>query len=347
MKKNNFTDDIIRIFKSLSSKEKSYLKNKKILILGSNGFIGRYFLYFFDYLIKKKYKIKIDCYDNGISSATLKNELKNINNKSINFYNADINRIEFSKNYDIILFLAGIATPTIYKKFPIETLDTSFRGLKNCLDSIKNSKTNFLYFSSSEIYGNPDKKNIPTKETYYGNVNSFGPRSCYDEGKRIGETLCYVYFKKYKCDIKVIRPFNVFGPGMSVKDTRVIPSIVKSIRKNKNIIIFNNGKQTRTFCYVTDAVNGFLKTLINGKKGEIYNIGNEKNEISMNKLAKKIKDNYKNKSKIINRNYPPSYPGNEPMRRCPDISKARKDLGFKPKINIDESISLFIKHYVS
>ena len=104
-----------------------------------------------------------------------------------------------------------------------------------------------MYFSSSEICGNPDHKNIPTKETYYGNVNSFGPRSCYDEGKRIGETLCYVYFKKYKCDIKVIRPFNVFGPGMSKKDTRVIPSIVKSLRKNKNITIFNNGKQTRTF----------------------------------------------------------------------------------------------------
>ena len=347
MKKNIFTDDIKRIFDTLTLKEKNYLRNKKILILGSNGFIGRYFLYFFDYLNRQKYNLKIDCYDNGISSATLKNELKNIKSKNISFYKKDINKIKFKKKYNIILFLAGIATPSIYKKYPLETLDTSFIGLKNCLDSIKNKRTNFLYFSSSEIYGNPDHNNIPTNENYYGNVNSFGPRSCYDEGKRIGETLCYVHYNKYRSNIKVIRPFNVFGPGMSKQDTRVIPSIVKSLRNNKNIIIFNNGKQTRTFCYVTDAITGFLKTLINGKKGQIYNIGNEKNEISMNNLAKKIKSNFRNNSKIINSSYPSYYPGNEPLRRCPDISKARRELGFKPRVNIDESIDLFIKYYVS
>ena len=344
---NNFKNDTLRIFSSLTNKEKKFFKRKKILIIGSNGFIGRYFVYFFNYLISLNYSLEIDCYDNGISSATLKNELNNFKSKSIKFNKADINKLKFKKNYDIILFLAGIATPTIYKKYPIETLDTSFKGLKNCLESIKNKKTNFVYFSSSEIYGNPDSKNIPTKESYYGNVNSFGPRSCYDEGKRIGETLCYVYYKKYKSNIKVIRPFNVFGPGMSKEDTRVIPSIVKSLRKNKNITIFNNGKQTRTFCYVTDAINGFLKTLINGKKGEIYNIGNEKNEISMNDLAKKIKQSFQNQSKIINSDYPATYPGNEPQRRCPDISKARKKLGFRPKVNIDQSLDLFIKYYIS
>ena len=122
MKKNIFTDDIKRIFENLSLKEKNYLRNKRILILGSNGFIGRYFLYFFDYLNRHKYNLKIDCYDNGISSATLKNELKNIRSANISFYKKDINKIKFKKKYNIILFLAGIATPSIYKKYPLETL---------------------------------------------------------------------------------------------------------------------------------------------------------------------------------------------------------------------------------
>ena len=234
MKKNIFTDDIKRIFENLSLKEKNYLRNKRILILGSNGFIGRYFLYFFDYLNRHKYNLKIDCYDNGISSATLKNELKNIRSANISFYKKDINKIKFKKKYNIILFLAGIATPSIYKKYPLETLDTSFIGLKNCLDSIKNKRTNFLYFSSSEIYGNPGKSFIPTKENFNGNVSSIGDRSCYDESKRSGETFSYMYKEYYNLNVKII--------GLKIIIELIIKNFKKEIycilqlRLNKNLI---------------------------------------------------------------------------------------------------------------
>ena len=189
----------------------------------------------------------------------------------------------------MIIFLAGIASPTIYKKYPIESLEVSYLGAKKFLEKSKKDKSIFIFFSSSEIYGNPNIKNIPTKETYYGNVNSFGPRSCYDEGKRVGETLCYIYKTYLKTNVKIIRPFNVFGPGMSKNDDRVIPRFVRSLKNNKPLTIYNHGKQTRSFCYITDAMIGFIKVIVNGKLGQIYNVGNDKEEVSMNKLAATIK----------------------------------------------------------
>ena len=197
---------------------------------------------------------------------------------------------------------------------------------------------NLFFFSSSEIYGNPDKKNLPTKESYYGNVNSFGPRSCYDEGKRVGETLCYIYNKYYNCDVKIIRPFNVFGPLMDKNDYRIIPNIIKKINSNKKILIHGDGKQTRTFCYITDAITGFLKVILKKNKKLIYNIGNPKNEISMNKLVKSFDKilNKKNKFSLIS--YPDHYPADEPRRRCPNINLAIKNLNYYPKVSVEEGI---------
>ena len=339
MIKEFYNNDINEIIKGIK-KDTYKLNNKRILLVGSNGFLGKYFVEVFKNLIStNRYKFTIDCYDNFISSKQSKEK----NLKFIKFYKGDITKLNIKKKYNLIIFLAGIASPFLYKKFPLETLFVSCIGVKKLLEKSKKDKSTFVFFSSSEIYGNPDMKNLPTKERFYGNVNSFGPRSCYDEGKRVGETLCYIYKNYFKCNIKIIRPFNVFGPLMNKKDYRVIPNIMNKILKKKKILIHGDGKQTRTFCYITDAIIGFFKIILKGKYGEIYNIGNPNNEISMIKLIKIFDQHLRKKNKFKLIDYPKNYPADEPRRRCPDISKSKVHTGYKPKVSVKEGILRTLK----
>ena len=333
--------ETIETFKALNERENLFFKGKKILLLGSDGFLGRYFVEYFNHLSKKNIKLYLDCVDNNISSRQSNHK----KNKYIKFYKSDVMNFSSKKKYDIVIFLAGIASPTIYKKYPIESLEVSYLGAKKFLEKSNKDKSEFIFFSSSEIYGNPNISNIPTKETYYGNVNSFGPRSCYDEGKRVGETLCYIYKNYFKTKVKIIRPFNVFGPGMSKNDDRVIPRFIRAMKKNKPLTIYNHGRQTRSFCYITDAMVGFIKVIVKGKLGEIYNVGNDNEEVSMNKLAQLIKIISNKKVKIKNVNYPSNYPSNEPMRRCPNLKKIKTDTNFKPLYNLKDSLQKFTDNY--
>ena len=342
MHNNFYKNDISEIISGISDC-KGKLKKQKILLVGANGFLGKYFTEVFKELIDKdKIKFKLDCYDNFISSKNNPDIPKN--HKYIKFLRKDISKIKIKKKYDKIIFLAGIASPFIYKKYPLETLSVSYNGLENLLKHSLKNRSEVIFFSSSEIYGNPDKKNIPTKETYYGNVNSFGPRSCYDEGKRVGETLCYIYKNYFNSKIKIIRPFNVFGPLMNKKDYRVIPNIINKINNNQKILIHGNGRQTRTFCYITDAMTGFLRVILLGKFGEIYNIGNQLNEISMIKLVKIFDKILKKRNKYKLINYPKNYPADEPMRRCPNINKAIQDTKYNPKVSVEEGVYRVLKY---
>ncbi len=308
------------------------LKNKKILLIGYNGFLGKYFVDIFS-AFRKSINFELDCCDNFISSKK-----KKIKNNNFKYIYGDILNIDLKKRYDLIICLAGIASPALYKKFPIETLDVSYLGVKRLLNKSKKDRSQFIFFSSSEIYGNPDIKNIPTKESFYGFVNSFGPRACYDEGKRIGETLCYIYKTYYNVNIKIIRPFNVFGPLMSKNDFRIIPNITNKIVKKKPILIHGKGTQTRTFCYISDAITGFFKVILNGKAGEIYNIGNPNNEINLINLKKIFDKIMRKKNQFKKIEYPNNYPGDEPQRRCPNIKKSIKHTGYKPLISVEEGI---------
>ena len=167
-----------------------------------------------------------------------------------------------------------------------------------------------------------------------------GPRACYDESKRLGETLCWVYSNYFDVHTNIIRPFNIYGPGMKQKDYRIFPNFISSLLQKRKLNVYGVGSQTRTYCYITDAIEGFLKVICLGRSGEAYNIGNNKPEVSIIeviKILKKIDKNLKYK-KI---NYPEAYPSDEPQRRCPDLSKAKRHLNYKPKIKLQEGLNFY------
>src|SRR4029079_2794639 len=187
-----------------------------------------------------------------------------------------------------ILHAAGVASPVYYMKYPLETIESAVQGTKNLLELARKNKDleGFLLFSSSEIYGDPDPKSVPTPETYHGYVSSVGPRACYDESKRLGETISTIYQQQFNVPVTIVRPVHVFGPGMKHNDRRVIPMFTYEALNGRALPVHGDGRQTRTFCYITDAISGFLKALLKGRPGEAYNIGNANNEISMADLAK-------------------------------------------------------------
>ena len=333
--------DLEEITLELGEEMKSF-NGKNILITGARGFLGRYFIDFFlllnsNYLDKKCHILGVD---NFITAGSFGKEISSDKMYEFKEHNI-IKPFKKNKSFDFIIHAAGIASPYYYKKWPLDALDVSTLGLRNVLN-LADKHTRLIFFSSSEIYGNPDSSNVPTKETYNGNVSCLGPRACYDESKRMGETLIQIYAENYNVNASIIRPFNVYGPGMQKLDYRVLPNFASKIFSNEEITIYGDGSQTRTFCYVTDAIVGFLKVLINGKPAEPYNIGNPKPEISMLeliKLVEKVNPEYKIDYRITD--YPDTYPADEPMRRCPDISKASENLNYNPKINLENGLVRF------
>lgn len=314
-----------------------HLEGKKILMTGGNGFLGSYFVEVFNNYNKQlKNKINVTVLDKTYKKKKLVN--------GIEFIPKDVSEpFFFKKKFDFIVHAAGIASPFYYRKKPLETIEVTIQGIKNCLKLAKKNNAKLIYFSTSEIYGNPEKSAVPTKENYNGNVSSIGPRSCYDESKRLGETFCYIYNSYYNVHTNIIRPFNVYGPGMKQKDYRIFPNFISNILNKKELKIYGSGNQTRTYCYVTDAIEGFLRVMIMGKSGEVYNIGNNKPEISVKdiiKIFKKVHDK-KIKSKIVN--YPKSYPDDEPLRRCPNIIKAKKDLSYHPLIDLETGLKKYLE----
>lgn len=336
---NDIVDQDIKEISESLRKLAYKLEGKTIVITGGSGFLGRYILGTLIYLNKfvfKKPCVIISIDNNITSSGSSISEGK----KYIKYINHDVTKpLNLKGKVDYIMHAAGIASPIYYQKFQLETIDVAVTGTKNMLELAKKKKVkSFLFFSSSEIYGNPTPDAIPTKETYYGNVSSIGPRSCYDESKRLGETLCMTYYSVYKTPVKIVRPFNVYGPGLRSNDYRVIPTFIFSGIKGKIVPVHANGKQTRTFCYISNAVTAFFKVLLSDKNGEVYNVGNDDNEIDMNQLAKILNKLFDNKLKIKNISYPKDYPQGEPQRRCPDLSKIRKELGYEPKVNLEEGL---------
>jgi len=334
-------NDIKEICEKLSSIRESF-EDKTLVLTGAGGFLGRYFLSVFK-MLNEKYlskPCKVIAYDNFATSKDVK---VTIDNEFISFHVQDICvDIELNDSVNYIIHAAGIASPFYYRAHPLKTIDAAIIGTRKMLELAKKNGAKFLFFSSSEIYGNPDPKYIPTPESYNGYVSCLGPRACYDESKRLGETLCRIYSTQQGVHTNIVRPFNIYGPGMAEKDYRILPNVASRIKSGKPLQIYGSGNQTRTFCYVTDAIYGFLHTLIHGVSGEPYNIGNPHPEISMLALAEKIKGMV-NKDIAINIiDHPDTYPADEPNRRCPDITKATNQLNYKPTIPLEVGLERFL-----
>ena len=319
------------------------LAGKTVLLTGGRGFLGRYFAEVILELNRTilKSPCRLVTADNLITAGESGSQIPELPNVIFRQHDV-IQPMAWDGPLDYVIHAAGIASPFYYRAFPLETLEVAITGTRNMLELAHRHHARLTFFSSSEIYGDPDAVHVPTPESYRGQVSCQGPRACYDESKRVGETLCYIFHEKHGVATTVIRPFNVFGPGMQETDYRVLPNFASRIKSGKPLNIYGKGSQTRTFCYVTDAMVGFMLVILKGVPGESYNIGNPDPEISMLDLAGRVESVI---GRPIARNiieYPDSYPADEPNRRCPDIRKARLQLGYAAQVKLDEGLRRFL-----
>ena len=347
------TEDLSKIFNGLSDKEKTKFDNSTVLLTGCGGFLGYYFVHFLTKYREQLNIQKIIALENFLTGNKewldeIVQEHDFFTLHEFNIISDDISLIPGAEDANLIIHMASIASPTFYRIYPVETIDANITGLRKLFDFYLNKHiTGFLFFSSSEIYGDPYKEFIPTPETYRGNVNTMGPRACYDEAKRFGETMCWIFNNQYDFPVTIARPFNNYGPGMSIHDKRLPADFAKCVIEGRDLNILSDGKPTRTFCYISDAITGYLKVLLHDKL-DVFNIGIDKPEISVKefaelyvKNAKEIFD-YKGQA-TFGESDDKDYMTDNPNRRCPVIDKARDILAYNPTIYVDEGIGRFLE----
>jgi len=337
-------EDALRIIKNLGDLNERF-RNKRILITGHQGFLGSNFLAYFSTLMEydPDYNIQVTCFDNKIVSLENVSEGLAENFEQIE---GDVLKDLPDRSFDYIIHCAGIASPTFYRKFPLETIYVNAIGYWEMLQNLRSEDLKgFLYFSTSEIYGDPDAAHIPTEENYRGNVSCTGPRACYDESKRLGETLSVSFYQQKGLPIKIVRPFNVYGPFMRLNDRRVVPDFAKNALQDKKIMMLSDGTPTRAFCYTSDAVEGFLRALLLGRPAESYNIGNDTTETSMKELAQMVADQVGDVEVTFAKSDDKHYLTDNPQRRLPSIEKAREELNYKPKVEVKEGLKRIIEWY--
>ena len=303
-----------------------------ILLAGGAGFLGSHFC---DFLLEKGHSVY--CIDNFITGK--KENIKHLlNNKKFKFKKTDITKkFSIKEKFDCVINFAAIASPVFYDKYKIETLLVGSYGTYNLLELARKNKAKFLMASTSEVYGDPAFN--PQKETYWGNVNPIGKRSMYDESKRFSEALIMNYHRVYGLDTKIVRIFNTYGPRMNMNDGRVVPQFINQALNNKPITVFGKGTQTRSLCYVSDLITGIYKLLMS-KEPTPVNIGNP-HELTVKDIAKTIIKLTNSKSKII---YKP-LPEDDPKKRRPDISKAKKILKWEPKVDLNQGLLKTIDYF--
>lgn len=304
----------------------------KVLITGGAGFLGSHFA---DRLLQDGHQIVI--VDNLVT-GNLENIAHLNNNSNVEFVNHDIIQALPPIPCDYLLNMACPASPPAYQKDPIFTIKTAMLGTYNMLEHARENQAIFFQASTSEIYGDPEVH--PQVEDYWGNVNPIGIRSCYDEGKRIGETLCFDFFRKYNLGIKVVRIFNTYGPRMDPEDGRVVSNVICQALKREKITIYGEGNQTRSFCYVDDLIDGMHRLLFSdGFQGPV-NIGNP-DEFTINELAHMVLEKIPGNSEL---SYLP-LPGDDPKQRKPDISLAKDKLDWSPQVKLSSGLDKTISYF--
>ncbi len=334
------------------------MAGKRLLIVGGGGFLGYYLVQAAlhwnleggEHSGSRPGNIDVTVFDNfirGVPSWILDLE----GTKQLHVVRHDITQPlpVGMPDFQYIIHAGSIASPIYYRLHPIETMDANVNGLRSLLEYARvqgirgRPVEGFLFYSSSEIYGDPTPGNIPTPESYRGNVSCTGPRACYDESKRYGETLCVNFARQHGIAVKVARPFNHYGPGLKITDGRLIPDLCRDIFAGRDITLLSDGSPRRTFCYVGDAVAGYYQLLVKGRPGEAYNIGTEEPEISVAELAAKLASLAQEilgyHGKVVRKvSADQDYLVDNPERRCPVIQKAREHFGYAPSISLEEGL---------
>jgi len=308
----------------------------KVLVTGGAGFIGSHLC---ERLLNDDHKVI--CLDN-LCTSDKKNVAHLLNDKNFTHLQHDITKpLTINEEVNFIFHLASPASPVDYQRLPVETLLTGSSGTHNALELAKEKDATFLLASSSEVYGDPTVH--PQREDYWGNVNPVGPRSCYDEAKRFAEALTMAYHRKHDLDVRITRIFNTYGPRMRKDDGRAIPNFITQALANEPITVYGDGSQTRSFCYISDMVDGICKAMSsNDVKGETINLGNP-SEVTIRELAEKVKKLVNSSSETVFK----ELPKDDPKRRCPDISKAREILNWEPKIDLDTGLNKTIEWFMN
>jgi UDP-glucuronate decarboxylase len=307
---------------------------KNVVVTGGAGFLGSHLC---DYLLNKGGKVI--CIDN-LFTGSMNNISHLLKNPNFKFINHDIIDPIYLDDVQIhqIYNLACPASPVQYQVNPVRTIKANTIGVINVLGLAKKHRARILQASTSEIYGDPLVH--PQTESYRGNVNTIGPRACYDEGKRVAETLFFDYHRQHKLEIRVMRIFNTYGPRMAENDGRVVSNFILQALKDEPITIYGDGTQTRSFCYVDDLIDGMHRLMNKDDFLGPVNVGNP-NEINLLELAKRIIGIAGAKSKLIFK----ELPEDDPRQRNPDISLAKKVLGWEPKISLDEGLGKTVKYF--
>ena len=336
--------DAVKVANQLVSSGK-FPRKSKWLITGGSGFLGSQILNALNEVRNLGLDIEILSIDSAIRGK----------NRDWYFRENSIMNFDVTKPwpklepFSHILHLASIASPVYYRKYPLETLDSNYSGTLNALEHAKMWGSKILLMSSSEIYGDPAAHAIPTREDYRGNVSSIGPRACYDEGKRVMETLGWIYSEHSAVNVAIARPFNFYGPGMRLDDGRVLPDFFKAIQEKLDLTIHSDGTPKRSFCYVSDAIQALLHFVILIDGFEVLNIGNPSEEISISALAsvvaeQAVKFGWNGRIKQVN-STEENYLVNNPSRRVPDISRIQDYLGWTPKTNLQDGIQRSLQHF--
>lgn len=316
---------------------------KTILVTGGAGFIGSHLC---EKLVDRGNTVI--CLDNLLTGSQ-KNIAHLLSNKNFFFVNQDACQPFKNKKFakiDELYHLASPADPNLnspvsYMTHPFETMLVNTEGTWNMSELALKHKAKLLFASTSEIYGDPEKS--PQDENYRGNVSTTGPRAVYDEAKRFGETIVSAFIRHKKLDARIARIFNTYGPRMNVNEGRAVVNFIKQALKGEPITIYGDGKQTRSFCYIDDQINGLITALGKGKFGEVFNIGNDR-EITILEFAKLIKKLAKSNSTI---DFSQELPEDDPTQRKPDITKAKRELGWEPKVKLEKGLATTIQYFKS
>ena len=326
------------------------LSGARVLITGASGFLCSYLV---DILATWGQlcggpPIHILAVDNFVTGS--RDRLAHLSAvPSVEFIIHDMTKpLSLKANVDYIVHGASIASPVNYRRFPLETIEVNVAGTWNMLELARACQVKgILHLSSSEIYGDPDPRFVPTSEKYYGSVSCTGPRACYDESKRLGETLCATYFRLYQCPVKILRPFNIYGPGQRLDDQRIVPDLVSAALKKTSLKLFSDGRPTRSFCYARDFVAGLLMVMLSAENGEAFNIGNDE-EISISTAAHIVAE-VAGGSVPLAVEYTVSndhdYLTDNPNRRCPDLAKIRARIRWSPEMRFRDGIERTIRSY--